>query len=107
MIAAALAEPHPGLGGHGLLGAAELSHIFAVGARLKALALQQPMLPATRVQAHHWWAAGRDDERHVHEAQVGAGASHSVLKGGHYTLLRQAALLNRLEQLLAGQAERV
>ena len=107
VIAAALAEPHPGLGGHGLLGAAELSHIFAVGARLKALALQQPMLPATRVQAHHWWADGRDDERHVHEAQVGAGASHSVLKGGHYTLLRQAALLNRLEQLLAGQAERV
>jgi hypothetical protein len=38
---------------------------------------------------------------------VGPGASHSVLKGGHYEVLRQAPLLNRLEQLLAGQAERV
>ena len=102
-----MAEPRAGLGEHGLLGSAELSHIFAVGARLKQLALQQPMLPATRVQAHHWWVAGRDDERRVHGAQVGPGASHSVLKGGHYEVLRQAPLLNRLEQLLAGQAERV
>ena len=107
VIAAAMAEPRAGLGEHGLLGSAELSHIFAVGARLKQLALQQPMLPATRVQAHHWWVAGRDDERRVHGAQVGPGASHSVLKGGHYEVLRQAPLLNRLEQLLAGQAERV
>ena len=107
VIGAAMAEPRSGLGEHGLLGAAELSHIFAVGARLKQLALAQAALPATRVQAHHWWVAGRDDERRVHGAQVGPGASHSVLKGGHYEVLRQAPLLNRLEQLLAGQAERV
>ena len=39
---------------HGVLGAAELSQIFAVGARLKHLALAQRGLPQTRVQAHHW-----------------------------------------------------
>ena len=106
VIGAAMAEPRSGLGEHGLLGAAELSHIFAVGARLKQLALAQAALPATRVQAHHWWVAGRDEERREHATQIGAGASHAVLAGGHYELLRQAALLTRLEHLLAGQPER-
>jgi len=90
---------------HGVLGAAELSQIFAVGARLKHLALAQRCLPQTRVQAHHWWVAGREDERRVHAAQIGAGASHEVLSGGHYELMRHARLLAQLDDLLAVQLD--
>ena len=90
---------------HGVLGVAELSQIFAVGARLKHLALAQRGLPQTRVQAHHWWVAGREDERRVHAAQIGAGASHEVLSGGHYDLLRHARLLAQLDDLLAVQLD--
>ncbi|WP_194286621.1 hypothetical protein, partial [Pseudomonas helleri] len=53
---------------------------------------------------HHWWVAGREDERRVHAAQIGAGASHGVLSGGHYDLLRNATLLAELDELLGGQA---
>ncbi|WP_353231753.1 amino acid adenylation domain-containing protein [Pseudomonas helleri] len=90
---------------HGVLGVAELSQIFAVGARLKHLALAQRCLPHTRVQAHHWWVAGREEERRVHAAQIGAGASHEVLSGGHYELLRHARLLAQLDDLLAVQLD--
>ena len=107
VIEAAMTEPRSRLGEHGLLGAAELSHIFAVGERLKQLALGQVSLPHTRVQAHHWWVAGREDERRVHAAQTGAGASHWVLGVSHYELLRNDTLLAQLDELLAGQPERV
>ena len=90
---------------HGVLGAAELSQIFAVGARLKHLALAQRSLPRTRVQAHHWWVEGREDERRVHAAHIGAGASHEVLSGGHYDVLRHARLLAQLDDLLAVQLD--
>ncbi|MCU1728676.1 amino acid adenylation domain-containing protein [Pseudomonas sp. 7P_10.2_Bac1] len=90
---------------HGVLGAAELSQIFAVGARLKHLALAQHSLPRTWVQAHHWWVDGRDDERRVHAAQVGAGASHTVLSGGHYEVLRHPAWLAQLDEILAVQLD--
>ena len=100
VIEAAMAEPRSSLGEHGLLGAAELSHIFAVGARLKQLALDQRSLPRTRVAAHHWWVVGREDERRVHAAQMGPGAGHEVLSGGHYELLRHATLLKQLDELL-------
>ena len=103
-IAAAMAKPRSPLGEHGLLDAAELSQIFAVGTRLKQLALGHCALPQTRVAAHHWWVAGREDERRVHAAQIGAGASHGVLSGGHYDLLRNATLLAELDELLGGQA---
>ncbi len=103
-IAAAMAKPRSPLGEHGLLDAAELSQIFAVGTRLKQLALGHCVLPKTRVAAHHWWVAGREDERRVHAAQIGAGASHGVLSGGHYELLRDATLLAELDELLGGQA---
>ena len=102
-----MTEPRSRLGEHGLLGAAELSHIFAVGERLKQLALGQVSLPHTRVQAHHWWVAGREDERRVHAAQTGAGASHWVLGVSHYELLCNNTLLAQLDELLAGQPERV
>ena len=107
VIDAALTEPRSRLGEHGLLGAAELSHIFAVGARLKQLALGQASLPVTQVQAHHWWVAGREEERRVHAAQTGRGASHSVVSASHYELLRSGTLLAQLDELLAGQPERV
>ena len=94
-------EAATALNEHGVLGAAELSHIFAVGARLKSLALGQHSLPQTRVQAHHWWVAGREAERRVHAAHIGAGASHTVLSGGHYELLRHATLLAQLDDVLA------
>ncbi|WP_019411376.1 amino acid adenylation domain-containing protein [Pseudomonas psychrophila] len=97
-------EAATALNEHGVLGAAELSHIFAVGARLKHLALAQRSLPQTRVQAHHWWVAGREDERRVHAAQIGAGASHTVLTSGHYELLRHATLLAQLDEVLADTA---
>ena len=103
-IAAAMAKPRSQLGEHGLLDAAELSQIFAVGTRLKQLALGQCALPHTRVAAHHWWVAGREDERRVHAAQIGAGASHGVLSGGHYDLLRNTTLLGELDDLLAVHA---
>ena len=103
-IAAAMAKPRSPLGEHGLLDAAELSQIFAVGTRLKQLALGHCALPKTRVAAHHWWVAGREDERRVHAAQIAAGASHGVLSGGHYDLLRNATLLAELDELLGGQA---
>ena len=94
-------EAATALNEHGVLGAAELSHIFAVGARLKHLALDQRSLPQTHVQAHHWWVAGREDERRVHAAQIGAGASHTVLSAGHYDVLRHATLLAQLDDVLA------
>ena len=71
-----------------------------------AAALSQAALSGTWVPAHHWWVAGRDEGRRGHATQIGAGARHAVLAGGHYELLRQAALLTRLEHLLAEQPER-
>ena len=101
VIEAAMAESRDNQAEHGLLGAAELSQIFAVGARLKQLALEQRALPRTQVAAHHWWVPGREDERRVHAAQTGTGASHTVVARGHYELLNHAALLAQLDELLA------
>jgi hypothetical protein len=50
--------------------------------------------------AHRWWVAGRDDERRVFEAQVGAHGVDRLLAGGHYELLRGDELLDELEHLL-------
>ncbi|MNL48325.1 hypothetical protein D3C87_1711760 [compost metagenome] len=55
------------------------------------------MIQAT---AHRWWVAGRDDERRVFEAQVGAHGIDRLLAGGHYELLRRDELLDELEHLL-------
>ncbi|MGO2452252.1 amino acid adenylation domain-containing protein [Pseudomonas taetrolens] len=101
VIEAAMAESRDNQAEHGLLGSAELSQIFAVGARLKQLALEQRALPRTYVAAHHWWVPGREDERRVHAAQTGAGASHTLVERGHYELLNHAALLAQLDELLA------
>jgi thioesterase domain-containing protein len=85
---------------HAALGASELTQIFATGSSLKHLSLAQRQLPMILATAHRWWVAGRDDERRVFEAQVGAHGIDRLLAGGHYELLRRDELLDELEHLL-------
>ncbi|MHC6226524.1 amino acid adenylation domain-containing protein [Pseudomonas sp. X10] len=75
----------------------ELAHTFLVAMRLKALSSGISTLPATRAQAHCWWASTANGQPSV---VLDHALTNEPIGAGHYDMLKHADLLRQLLQQL-------
>ncbi|MCE7914529.1 MAG: amino acid adenylation domain-containing protein, partial [Nitrosomonas sp. PRO4] len=88
--------------GYAEMGVEELTNIFMVARRLKALSLQTKTLKPLKVQSTCWWASDRDRaDQHTLMAQIRSAYRDSmIIDTDHFGIVRADPLLKAIKTLL-------
>ncbi|MFO2465905.1 amino acid adenylation domain-containing protein [Pseudomonas sp. 15FMM2] len=99
---AQVASQEPGASAYAALGGEELTNVFMVARRLKALSIQLQGCTPVTVAPMSWWTPGREAECQALASQIAQPLSDaSVLRCGHFEIPRDETLVRSLQRALA------